>query len=313
MMVMMVMMIFGDDGDDDDDDDLGGFTYSLFHIRTKSEDEAIVSKGQFKAIHEKLDQLQLASKASSSKAYLKEIVESLFEHITKVHAANAAKMNVAVSETADVCKSTTEKVDKLITKTTTFMESYRTTYNNKTASANEALRNLGAMFKTEKINLTEKVKVLDLELQQSEKQVKDLLSERVVVRSCIMDVTGLLSDIIETMDSMISITVRKDLAKKLSPVFTMLYRLQGVSPQLSDPKQGGEGGSNVEPPKVPIKSIINKEPKGKENLIEDEPIIDDDEDEELVDAELKSRKARDVELNETQRIVKEAEEKRKGR
>ncbi|CAI9298309.1 unnamed protein product [Lactuca saligna] len=142
-------MIFGDD----DDDDLGGFTYRPFQIRTESEDEATVTKGQLKSLHEKIDQLLLASKASSSEAYSKETVESLFECITKEHAENVAKVNKAVSDSADVCKSTTEKVDKLISETTTFMENYRTTYNNNTASTNEALQNLGAMFKTEKKNM----------------------------------------------------------------------------------------------------------------------------------------------------------------
>ncbi|CAI9296981.1 unnamed protein product [Lactuca saligna] len=100
---------------------------------------------------------------------------------------------------------------------------------------------------------------------------------------------------------MISIIVRKHLADKLSSVFTMLHHMQGVSPQSSDQKQGGESGfGNVEPPKVPTKPIVNKEPKGKEKLIEEEPIIDDDEDKELDEAELKRQKARDVELNETQ-------------
>ncbi|CAI9293869.1 unnamed protein product [Lactuca saligna] len=74
----------------------------------------------------------------------------------------------------------------------------------------------------------------------------------------------------------------------------------------------GESGSKVKPPKVPVKLVIKKEPRGKENLIEEEPIIDDDEDEEPDEAELKRRKARDAELNETQRIVKEAGEKERA-
>ncbi|CAI9271301.1 unnamed protein product [Lactuca saligna] len=230
----------------------------------------------------------------------------------KEHATNAAKMNATVSESVAVCKSTTKKVDKIIFERTTFMENYRTTYNNNTASMNEALQNLGSMLKNEKINLekirsglqqdhasfqtslssyitklqddlameskvmdalarkTEKVKLLDQKLQRSERQVKDLLSEKAVVRSCITDVTSLLSDIIETRESMISIM-----------------------------KQGEEGASKVEPPKVLAKPIIKKESKGKEKLIKDEPIIDDDEDEAPNGDEFKRRKARDAELNET--------------
>ncbi|CAI9296982.1 unnamed protein product [Lactuca saligna] len=110
-------------------------------------------KGQLKSLHEKIDQLLLASKASSFEAYSITTIKSFSERIMKEHAENDAKLNREVSESADVCKSTTEKVDKLIFETNTFMENYRTTYNNNTTSVNEALQNLGAMLKTEKITL----------------------------------------------------------------------------------------------------------------------------------------------------------------
>ncbi|CAH1444057.1 unnamed protein product [Lactuca virosa] len=78
---------------------------------------------------------------------------------------------------------------------------------------------------------TEEAKLLSTKLEALEKQVKDLLSERAVMRSCITDVTGLLSNIIETRDSMITITMRKHLQENLKPVFAMLHRLEGVSDQ----------------------------------------------------------------------------------
>ncbi|CAI9276624.1 unnamed protein product [Lactuca saligna] len=127
-----------------------------------------------------------------------------------------------------------------------------------------------------------------------------------------VEVLGLVSDIIDTKDSMITITVRKHLAEKFRPVFVMLHRLEGVSPQNSDLKQGGEGGSGVsrnEPPKDLAKPIVQKYPKGKEKLIGQETIIDNDEDEEPDEAKLKRLKACDAKLNENQRIVNEAEEK----
>ncbi|CAI9263693.1 unnamed protein product [Lactuca saligna] len=194
-------MIVGDTGDDDD---LGGFTYSPFQIRTESEYEASVSKGKLKSIHEKLDQLLLASKASSTEAYSKATVELL------------------------------------------------TTYNNNISSMNEALQNLGAMLKTEKINL-EKIRT---GLQQDHSLFQTSLTSQI---------TKLQDDL--AMEN----KVMDALAKKTE----------------------------------------KKEPKGTEKLIEDEPIIDDDEDKEHDEAELKRRKARDAELNETQRIMKEAEEKEK--
>ncbi|CAI9303754.1 unnamed protein product [Lactuca saligna] len=73
---------------------------------------------------------------------------------------------------------------------------------------------------------TEKVKVLIVKLENSEKRVNDLLFEKEAMKSCIIDFYGLLSDIIETHDSMITITVKKLLSEKLKPVFTMLNRLE---------------------------------------------------------------------------------------
>ena len=56
-------MIFGDD------DDFVGFTYNPFNIRTESDDEALVTRGQLKAINEKLDSLLYATKTTSTDDY----------------------------------------------------------------------------------------------------------------------------------------------------------------------------------------------------------------------------------------------------
>ena len=45
---------------------------------------------------------------------------------------------------------------------------------------------------------TEKVKVLTVKLENTKKRVNDLLYEKTTIKSCIADVNGLLSDIIET-------------------------------------------------------------------------------------------------------------------
>lgn len=106
-------MVYGDD-DDDIDEALRGFTYNTFQIRTESEDEPSATKEQLKSLNEKIDQLLLASKASSSDAYSKAAIESLFECITKEHAAKAEKMNKAVNDSAKVCKLTIGKVGNII-------------------------------------------------------------------------------------------------------------------------------------------------------------------------------------------------------
>ncbi|CAI9293790.1 unnamed protein product [Lactuca saligna] len=335
-------MIFGND---DEDETLEGFTYNPFHIRTNSKDEPSVAKVQLQSLHEKIDQLLLASKTSSSEAYSKATVESVFERIMKEHSANAEKMTKAIVDSAEVCKITTEKVDKLIFETTTFMENFRTTFDSNSTKANESLQSLGSLFKTKKgIRMglksdheafqiaissqltkiqaelameskimdsfplkTERVKVLTINLEHVEKQVNDMIIERAVMKICISDITGLLSDIIETRDSTITISIRKHLHEKLRPVFAMLHKLEGVSDQCYVPKQGGEGGlvvSRKEEPKAPTKPIIKQEPKGKEKLFSEEPIIDDNEDEEELDEDkLKRKKGHEDELDENNRII----------
>ncbi|CAI9290321.1 unnamed protein product [Lactuca saligna] len=143
---------------------------------------------------------------------------------------------------------------------------------------------------------TAKVKVLTVKLENAEKRVNDLLSEKAAMKSCIADVNGLLSDIIKARDSMIIITVKKCLSENLRPVYAIIHRLEGVPESSSIPKQRGEGvtQSKKEDPKPSAKPTVKSEnePKGKEKIFSEEPIIDNSEDEELDENELKRRKDR---------------------
>ncbi|CAI9287940.1 unnamed protein product [Lactuca saligna] len=134
---------------------MGGFTYSPFQIWIDSDDEAYTTKGELNYLHEKIDQLILASKPSSYEAYSKVFVESILEWVTKEHVANTSTMTKAVSDSADVYKSTTEKADKLIAYTIEFMEDYKTTYNYNIFDVNKAIQNVGAVFKAEIANFVE--------------------------------------------------------------------------------------------------------------------------------------------------------------
>lgn len=64
---------YGDDGDED----FAGFTYSPLNIRTTSDEKAPITKGQLKAINEKLDSLLQASKASSTDDYSQASIRSI--------------------------------------------------------------------------------------------------------------------------------------------------------------------------------------------------------------------------------------------
>lgn len=85
---------------------------------------------------------------------------------------------------------------------------------------------------------TEKVKILIIKLDNAEKQVNDLLSEKDAMKSYISEVNSMLSDIIETHDSMITVTVKKHLAEKFRHVFAKLNQLEGVPESGSILKQG---------------------------------------------------------------------------
>ncbi|CAI9288108.1 unnamed protein product [Lactuca saligna] len=159
---------------------------------------------------------------------------------------------------------------------------------------------------------TEKVKVLTIILENAEKQVNDLLLEKVAMKSYITDVTGMLSDIVETKDSMITIMVRKHLAEKLRPIFAMLHCLECVQESSSILKQGREQ-SKKDGPKPSAKPIVKDkyDPKGKEKLFTEEPIIKQSEDKEPNENELKRTKAHEANMDKHQRIVREAEAKEK--
>ncbi|CAH1413342.1 unnamed protein product [Lactuca virosa] len=95
----------------------------------------------------------------------------------------------------------------------------------------------------------------------------------------------------------------------------MLHRLEGVSDQGLNQKQGGEGvssGSRKEEPKASVNPVVKKEPKLKEKLFSEEPIIDNEEEEVPDEEELKRRKVREAKLDEHQRIIQEAEEKERA-
>lgn len=127
------------------------------------------------------------------------------------------------------------------------------------------------------------------------------------MKSCIIDITGLLSNIIETRDSIITITVQKHLAKKLRPMFAMLHRLEGV-PKFSGIRKQREDL----PKKSSAKPTTLVKPIHKKNFFFlEEPIIDKSEEEEIDEEELKRKKARESELDENQRIVREVDTKEK--
>lgn len=142
-------MIFGND------DNFVGFTYSSFNIKTESDEEAPITKGKLKAIHEKLDSLLHATKTSSTDDYSQATVKSILETLTKEHTANLEKMNKAVDASSTVCNKTTEKEDKVIIDAQVFMEQFQSSFKSNTAKANKFISSLDSTLKTKNAKLQE--------------------------------------------------------------------------------------------------------------------------------------------------------------
>lgn len=108
------------------------------------------------------------------------------------------------------------------------------------------------------------MKVLTIQLNHADKEITELNSERALMKSCIADVNSLLSNIIETSDPLIPITVKKHLAEKLWPAFIVLNWLEGVSESMVLPQQGGEttkDQSMKEPTLKAVGTSLKAEPK----------------------------------------------------
>ncbi|CAI9293042.1 unnamed protein product [Lactuca saligna] len=275
----------------DDNDDFTGFTYSPSNIRTEIDDKAPVTRGQLKTINEKLDSLLQASKASSSDEYSQATMMSLLQTLTKEHSANLEKTNKAVDTSTSVCNTTTEKVNKLITDALLFIEKFQTSFEFNTTKANEVIYGLGSTLKTEKVKLEE----VHTGIQKDNVELNSSFSSKI---------TQLQDDLASEIKIMVALAVKTENVKVLT------VKLEHAS--VCDAQSTGRCSRiklNSEKLKPTIMPKRENEPKGKEKLISEEPIIDNSEDEELEEHELKRRKDRGAQMDEHQRIIREANKK----
>ncbi|KAL7607787.1 hypothetical protein Lser_V15G13428 [Lactuca serriola] len=143
---------------------------------------------------------------------------------------------------------------------------------------------------------TTALKVKNLQLSNSQKEIESLRSEREVTSSCVSDVHDALSNILEAHDPILNYSVRRDIAEKLAPTLSLLSKIEGLLEFMSIPKQGGEDVSQppptstatktTEPPSTGKASGSGVKDKGKQ-IAEDS----DDDKETIVD--LLKKKGRD--------------------
>nr|KAJ0189358.1 hypothetical protein LSAT_V11C800443120 [Lactuca sativa] len=87
---------------------------------------------------------------------------------------------------------------------------------------------------------TTQLKTQTLKLNQANKELEALRSERSVVKSSVGNVHSILLHLLEAYDSVLTILVRHHLAEKLRPALDILSRIEGVTESVVSPQHGGE-------------------------------------------------------------------------
>ncbi|CAI9298866.1 unnamed protein product [Lactuca saligna] len=153
--------------------------------------------------------------------------------------SNTAKADKVISIMGSTLKIEKEKLQEVRTGHKSDHDDFQTSISSKIYKIQDDLTMERKIMDAISVK-TEKFKVLTIKIENVEKQVNDLLSENAAMKSYIIDVTSMLLDIIETRDSMIMIMVKKHIAEKLRPVFTMLHRMEGVPESSPIDKKRGE-------------------------------------------------------------------------
>ena len=127
------------------------FIFSPFTIhQTSDDDEALMTKGQFKAINENLDSLLVSYKSSSNYEYLLQSHKALIKTLTKEHAKSLATSIKAVEDSEKTVKETTENVKKLLAEFMKFMADFRISSAQNTTAANQVITILRTTLQNEK-------------------------------------------------------------------------------------------------------------------------------------------------------------------
>lgn len=150
---------------------------------------------------------------------------------------NATKVNNTIDSLSKSLQAEKEKFDQVCSSLQTDHASLQT-------SIDSRLEKLQADLATENKIMDELarhttlIKTQSVRLTQARREIDDLKSERVVMKSCVSDVHALQTNILDVHDSVLTITVWRHLAEKLQPTLDMLCRLEGVLEPIIAPKQG---------------------------------------------------------------------------
>ncbi|CAI9274748.1 unnamed protein product [Lactuca saligna] len=273
---------------DDQDTNFAGYhdefqysKYSPFNVQEESDDDAPITKGKFKAVNEKLDNLLESSKTSSRIEYSFESIKALIETLTKEHTNSPVASTKVVENLESTVREMTEKVEKLLANVTHFMEEFQSSSENNIATANKVITNIGYILQSEK----EALYKVHSDLQVDNTKMNAFVVSKIEKLQVDLAIENAL------MDKLVVKTEKvKVLPVNLSHAKTQIDELKserdvmksGVADESgSHPKQGGEvkkpaGGSDENetmkyPPKTKdLKGNNALGSKGKGKLIDDD-------------------------------------------
>lgn len=168
------------------------FVFNPFTIHLNSDDDdALMTKGQFKKLNEKLNSLLESSKYSSSSnwEYMMTTHKATVEMLTKEYAKVLEDSSKAITASEKTILDTTAKVEKLRKEVTTFIAEFRTSSESNTEAVNKVIAGFSTSLQAGKQALSvvrSAIKVDDVELNASiltkiEKLQQDLAAENKIM------------------------------------------------------------------------------------------------------------------------------------
>lgn len=104
---------------------------------------------------------------------------------------------------------------------------------------------------------THKAKVLSIKLQYAKKHMDDLEYEKIVVKSCVSKINMYMQHLVETHDSVFTVSVWQHLLDKLQQNFSMLNQIEGVLGSGALPKHGEKIKENLKQSKPLVSMNMN--------------------------------------------------------
>ncbi|KAL7601420.1 hypothetical protein Lser_V15G24050 [Lactuca serriola] len=303
--------------------------YSPYQIHSDDDDDAPVTKKHLKELHEKIDSLIASSSSTSQSTISEAAIQVNIDTFTKAHEASISSTTAAIdASTKELLIPTPRDLTLLSTRLLPRLPlncnrspvsvrlSMMTIHHLRAATIEERLAKLHEDLAAENSLMdalarkTTALKVKNLQLSNSQKEIESLQSEREVISSCVSDIHAALSNILEAHDPILNYSVRRDLAEKLAPALSLLSKIERLLEFVSIPKQGGEDVSQLpptstatkttEPPTTGQASGLGVKDKGKK-------IAEDSDDDKETIADLLKKQGRDKDADMSARVAREAE------